>query len=413
MLSRQWGERMRWAGRIFVLVASVLLVNASASTTQVIYSFAGDDDGEYADTELVIDSTGNLYGTTVQGGDSSAGTVFELSPGSTWTHTVLYSFKGAADGGEPYKGVTLDTAGNLYGTAGVGGMYVGPCSDTGCGVVFKMVKSGSQWTYHVIHYFTGLNGDGFGPGVGVTIDKRGNVYGMTPTGGADSAGIVFELTPDGHGKYTERIIHTFTGGVDGNGGSAGRLALDGFGNLYGTCTTGGANGAGNVFELTPTQSGEFTLTVLYAFNGNSDSGFPYGGVVADAKSNIYGTTYYDGANGWGTIYRLSLRSGAWTETGIYSFLGGRDGSGPISTLVFDQSGNLYGTTSTGGGACDCGTIFSVNPNSRAYSVAYRFNGPPDGAFVYNGMVADSAGNFYGATVQGGTGNDGAIYKFTP
>ena len=147
---------MRIMVAIFAAAALLAGPTRAAGQTQVIYSFAGDEDGEYADTDLVIDSAGNLYGTTVQGGDFSSGTVFQLAPSGTgWTHTVLYSFKGQADGGEPYKGVTLDAHGNLYGTAGVGGLYVGPCIDTGCGVVFKLTNSGGAWSQTVIHSFTG------------------------------------------------------------------------------------------------------------------------------------------------------------------------------------------------------------------------------------------------------------------
>jgi uncharacterized repeat protein (TIGR03803 family) len=401
---------------IFGVVGLLASGARAAGTAQVIYSFAGDDDGEYADTDLVIDRAGNLYGSTVQGGHFNSGTVFQLAPSSNgWTHTVLYSFMGAADGGEPYKGVTLGAQGDIYGTAGVGGLHAGPCTDTGCGVVFKLTKSGGTWTQTVIHYFTGGN-DGFGPGAGVTVDRSGNVYGMTPTGGANGFGIVYQLKPLANGSWKEKVIHTFTGGVDGLGGSAGRLVLDAAGNVYGVCTVGGANGAGNVFQLTPTQTGEWNLTTLYSFKGEPDSGSPYGAVVADANGNLYGTTYYAGANDLGTIFRLSRRNGVWTETGLYSFKGGTDGIGPISTLVAAANGNLYGTTSEGGAGCSCGTIFKVALDGTApvYSVVYRFKGAPDGAFVYNGMAADPTGKtLYGATVHGGVSNEGAIYKFTP
>jgi uncharacterized repeat protein (TIGR03803 family) len=405
-------------GVLFILAAVSLGTSGAraASTTQVIYSFTGGAGGEYTDTELVIDSAGNLYGTSVQGGQFSSGTVFRLAPSTTgWIHSVLYSFAGGADGGEPYKGVTLDSKGNVYGTAGVGGLYVGPCVDTGCGVVFKLTNSGGTWKYRVIHSFTGGN-DGYGPGAGVTVDSHGNIYGMTPTGGANGLGIVYQLQPGANGNWTEKVIHTFTGGADGLGGSAGRLLLDAAGNIYGVCTTGGANGAGVLFKLTPTPAGEWNLIALYAFKGTPDSGFPYGTVVPDANGNLYGTTYYAGANNLGSIYRLSRHNGVWIETGLYSFKGGTDGSGPISTIVADAAGNLYGTTSEGGAACSCGTIFklTLSGTGLAYSVVYRFKGPPDGAFVYNGMVADSAGTtLYGATVHGGTSNDGTIYQFTP
>lgn len=408
----------RCAGSFWTISAVAVMVAGGtlmAASSQVIYSFAGDEDGEYADTDLVVDAAGNIYGTTVQGGQFSSGTVFRLSPsGSGWTHTVLYSFTGGLDGGEPYKGVTLDAQGNIYGTAGVGGLYVGPCIDTGCGVVFKLTNSGGTWTSTPIHSFTG-GVDGYGPGAGVTIDQRGNVYGTTPVGGAYGLGVVYQLAPNGSGAWTETVIHTFTGGVDGSGGSAGRLILGGSGNLYGACTTGGAHGAGTIYELALLPSGQWRLATLYAFTGEPDAGFPYGAITADSKGNVYGTTYYAGANDLGTIYRLSRQNGVWVETGLYSFRGGTDGSGPISNIVAAADGNLYGTTSEGGAQCGCGTIFKLGlTGAPAYSVVYRFKGPPDGAFVYNGMVADSLGTtLYGATVHGGASNEGAIYRFTP
>lgn len=384
---------------------------ASASTTKVIYSFEGGNDGEYADTELVVDAAGNLYGTTVQGGRHASGTVFQLSPsGGGWVHTVLYSFTGGLDGGEPYKGVTLDAQGNLYGTAVTGGS--GSC-EGGCGVTYKLTNSGGHWTQSVIHSFTGGD-DGSGPGSPVVLSKAGDVYGTTPTGGADGLGTVYQLH-NTSGQWTLRVIHTFTGGADGLGGSAGRVAFDTAGNLYGVTTVGGVHQSGVVYKLTPTQTGEWGQETLYAFNDEPDAGFPYGGLVADKKNNLYGTTYYAGAHDVGTVYRLSRRNGVWVETGLYSFRGGSDGSSPISTLAFDKAGNLYGTTSEGGATCNCGTIFKLGSvGGRAtYSTSHSFQGMPDGAFPYDGMVMDSAGNLYGASTHGGTSNDGAIYQLTP
>src|SRR4029450_6782586 len=153
---------------------------AAATTTEVIFSLE-EDEGEYADTDLETDSAGNIYGTTVLGGDFGSGTVFKLSPTPTgWVHTVLYSFTSGADGGEPYKGVTIDRQGNLYGTAVTGGS--GNC-EGGCGVVYTLTNSGGTWTQTVIHAFTGGD-DGSGAGSRVTLDRSGNVYGMAPTGGA-------------------------------------------------------------------------------------------------------------------------------------------------------------------------------------------------------------------------------------
>jgi uncharacterized repeat protein (TIGR03803 family) len=392
-----------------LFVASILASAAwAANTTKLVYSFAGDTDGEYTDTELVRDSAGNLYGSSVQGGTFGGGTVFQVTPAGI--HTVLYNFTGGADGGEPYKGVTLDSAGNLYGTAVTGGR--GAC-EGGCGVVYKLTNSGGTWTQTVIHAFTGA--DGSGPGAPVAIDKHGNVFGTTPTGGADGMGTIYRLAPDGSGGYKFRVIHTFTGGADGGGGSAGRMIFDAAGNLYGACTTGGVTGFGTVFKLASV-SGQWQLTTLYAFQDQPDGALPYGSVVLDKTGNLYGTTYYAGANDVGTVYKLTHAGGTWTESVLYSFKGGTDGASPISSLVADSAGNFYGTTSDGGASnCSCGVIFKMTHANGKWteSVVYRFPGKPSPGFAYNGMISDGAGNFYGATVHGGTGNDGAIYKFTP
>lgn len=409
------GSRRIWQSISRILGLVTILAGAAwaASTPQVIYSFGGGSDGEYTDTELVVDGAGNLYGTSVQGGAFSSGTVFQLTPsGSGWIHTVLYDFTGGADGGEPYKGVTLDSHGNLYGTAVTGG---GGSCEGGCGVVFKLTNSGGVWTQSVIHTFTGGT-DGSGPGSPVSFDKHGNLYGMAPTGGAKGFGVVFQMTPGSSGTWKFRVIHTFTGGVDGLGGSAGRLLLDAAGNVYGVSTVGGANGFGNVFEISLIQ-GKWQLTTLYSFKDQPDGASPYGGVIFGKDGNLYGTTYYAGANDAGTVYQLTHSNNTWTESVLYSFKGGSDGDSPISTLAADAKGNLYGTTSDGGAAkCGCGTIFRLSRGSGGVwseSVFYRFPGVPKAGFAYNGVVSDSKGNFYGASVHGGTGNDGAIYQFTP
>jgi uncharacterized repeat protein (TIGR03803 family) len=412
------GRRRFLHSAILVLTTSAavaILATAAwaAGSPQVIYSFAGEDDGEYTDTDLVIDSAGNLYGTSVQGGDFGGGTVFQLSPsGNGWTHTVLYSFTGGADGGEPYKGVTLDSEGNLYGTAVTGG---GGFCEGGCGVAYKLTHVGGTWTQSVIHTFTGGN-DGSGPGAGLTLDKHGNVYGMTPTGGANGLGVIFRLQPQPSGGWKLKVLHTFTGGDDGATGSAGRLLLRA-GTFYGAATVGGANGQGTVFSLKHIPGQQWQFKTLYSFKGQPDAGFPYGGLTFDQAGNLYGTTYYDGAYDFGSVYQLSPQpDGSWSERVLYSFKGGKDGMGSISNLVLRKNGALYGTTSEGGSGCSCGTIFKVKADAQGNwteRVIYRFTGVPDAGFAYNGMVADAAGNLYGATVHGGTNDDGAIYKFTP
>ena len=167
MGNRRFSRYVTTALAMFAVV--LMLANAAwASTTKVVYSFAGDEDGEYPSTELVRDAAGNLYGTTVLGGDHGSGTVFELTPsGNGWTHTVLYSFSSGADGGQPYGGVTLDAQGNLYGTTVIGGTG-GTCVEDGCGVVYELTNSGGIWTESVIHNFTG-GSDGYDPGAGLTL----------------------------------------------------------------------------------------------------------------------------------------------------------------------------------------------------------------------------------------------------
>lgn len=383
---------------------------AAATTTEVIVSFE-EDEGEYADTDLETDSAGNIYGTTVLGGDFGGGTVFQLSPTANgWVHTVLYSFTGGVDGGEPYKGVTIDSQGNLYGTAVTGGS--GNC-EGGCGVVYKLTNSKGTWTQTVVHAFTGGN-DGSGPGARVTVDRAGNIYGMAPTGGAFGLGTIYKIRPVPHGSWTFNVIHAFTGGPDGATGSAGRMILRN-GHLYGAVTAGGNFGSGIVFELRAGGGGDRDLKVLYSFRGQPDGSFPYGALIFDGSGNIYGTTYYGGANGIGSVYKLSRQPiGEWTEEVIYSFQEGADGNSPISNLVFDNAGNLYGTTSEGG--LGRGTIFKLTPVAPGKwneTVVHAFEGPPDGGFAYNGMVVDNFGNFYGATVHGGDADDGCVYQFTP
>ena len=385
------------------------LATISAATTDVIFS-CEEDEGEYADTDLETDSAGNIYGTTVLGGDFGGGTVFQLRPTPDgWVHTVLYSFTGGADGGEPYKGVTLDREGNLYGTAVTGGS--GSC-EGGCGVVYKLTNSGGTWNQTVIHAFTGGD-DGSGPGARVTVDRGRNIYGMTPTGGANGLGTIYKIHQAGD-AWNFTVIHPFTGGADGASGSAGRMILR-KGRLYGAATTGGNYGSGVVFELTPTGVGGWHFKTIYSFQGQPDGSFPYGALLFDHLGNIYGTTYYGGDNGIGAVYKLSPRPvGEWDENVIYSFQEGSDGNSPISNLVFDSAGNLYGTTSEGG--LGSGTIFKLSPiggGQWTETVVHPFQGPPDGAFAYNGMVVDRFGNFYGATVHGGENDDGCVYKFTP
>jgi uncharacterized repeat protein (TIGR03803 family) len=212
---------------------------------------------------------------------------------------------------------------------------------------------------------------------------------------------------------------------DGALGSLGSLYLDAYGNFYGVTELGGANSAGTVFKLSPGAGGTWNFTTQYAFKGQPDAAFPYGGLIADQHGNLYGTTHYGGTNGAGAVFKVgpgpNIGStppyGAWKDTVLYSFTGGTDGGSPTSTLVFDAAGNLYGTTSAGGDAgCDCGVIFELAPAQGGTwneSVAHTFGTFPDGSNPYYGLTPDGAGNYLGTTAAGGTQNQGMIFAFTP
>lgn len=381
--------------------------------TFVLYSFSGSNDGGNPASALTFDSAGNAYGTTVSGGDFGFGTVFQLSPiRGGWSETVLYSFTGFFDGKNPHGGVTIDKDGNLYGTTVAGGD--GFCTGDGCGVVFKLANSGGVWTQSVIHSFTDDN-KGFGPGGQVVFDKAGNLYGTTPDGGKGGVGTVYKLAPTKNGNWKHTVIHHFTGGRDGGVGSLGSLLVKG-GNLYGVTEIGGENSAGTAFKMTPNPDGTWKLRTLYAFKGMPDAGFPYGGLISDAKGRLYGTTYYGGANGVGSVYRLSNQGGTWQEEVLYSFAGGKDGSLTTTTLVFDKSGNLFGTTSEGGNqGCSCGTIFKLKSTKSGWveKVAHRFSSVPDGAYSYYGLSYNGVDSFYGTSNFGGVHNQGTVFQFVP
>jgi uncharacterized repeat protein (TIGR03803 family) len=401
-----------------ICVAVALMTSAaSAATEKVLYGFTGGNDGGNPTSGLIFDNTGNAYGTTSVGGAFGFGSVFKLTrdQNGNFTESVLYSFTGGGDGKNPFGGVVIDRAGNLYGTTAAGG-FGGACTGDGCGVVFKLTRDqNGNFSQNVIYSFTGGN-DGFGPGAPLIFDNRGVLYGMTPDGGEFAQGTVFELLPSASGNWGFKTIHSFTGGDDGAVGSLGPLLSDGMGNLYGVTEIGGANGVGTVFEMTPAGNGEFNLTTLYAFKGQPDAGFPFGGVIFDSMGNLYGTTFFGGTNGVGTVYKLTPTMNGWQESVLYSFKGGRDGSLTTTTPVFNASGNLYGTTSTGGKvSCDCGTVFKLALVNGKWqeSVVYRFQSAPDGSSPFYGLTPDSAGNLYSTTAVGGPQNQGTVFRITP
>ncbi|MFZ0285423.1 MAG: choice-of-anchor tandem repeat GloVer-containing protein [Terriglobales bacterium] len=408
--------KIKWVvGKVAAVVAAGgMLVSGAwaASNGKLVYSFTGFGDGGDPATGLTFDSAGNGYGTTVNGGAYGFGTVFELKRLSRgkFQEMVLYSFSGFADGKNPYGGVTFDANGNLYGTTVAGGNG-GLCAGDGCGVIFELTDDEGKWTDDVLYNFSGGN-DGSGPGGGVVFDGAGNLYGTTPDGGEFGQGVVYELSLQ-NGNWQQTVIHAFTGGNDGAVGSLGLLLLTG-GNFYGVSELGGAHGAGTVFELSPMAGGKWGFTTLYGFRGEPGAGFPYGGLITDGENNLYGTTYYGGKDGSGTVFKLDGSTGK--QSVLHSFAEGTDGGYPTSTLIFDAAGNLYGTTSMGGfPECDCGTVFELAPANGGWreTVLHRFKEKPDGGYPYYGLNPDPSGNLFSTTASGGNNEAGIVFGFTP
>ncbi len=260
-------------------------------------------------------------------------------------------------------------------------------------------------TLNVVHSFSGGT-DGGNPVNGFIMDSSGALYGTASSGGASGLGVVFKF----RGKGTETVLHSFAGGADGatpNGG----LIEDASGAFFGTTTAGGASGSGTVFRLKGQKE-----TVLYSFGGGVDGAVPVAGLVMDAAGNLYGTTSQGGAAGNGTVFELiapTTKIGQWTETVLYSFGAGTDGAAPIGGLFLDGAGNLYGTTSSGG-AYGYGTVFELAPGSAwTETILHSFQNANDGATPYAGLVADAAGNLYGAATDGGANGGGTVFELAP
>lgn len=406
-----------FASLTVALFCAVTTLSFATDTEKVLTSFSGPD-GKSPQAGLVRDSRGNLYGTTFTGAlpnckaQGGCGTVFRLSPGSngTWHRTILHRFSGT-DGGNPFGALILDSAGNLYGTTNVGGnnkCTVG--ASVGCGTVFELSPGASAWTLKILHRFIGT--DGSGPASTLVFDKSGNLYGTTSTNGANDAGTVFQLHPASNGSWAIKTLHQFTG-ADGSG-AQGPLVFDTAGNLFGTTRSGGDSNTGTVFKMAPNADGTWTESVLVSF-GHSGGVQPLAGVIFDSAGNLFGTTSSDGSTcdcKFGNVFELTPNSdGSWTRTTIHDFT--NDGSGPEG-IVFDATGHLDGFTSLGGSASS-GTVFQLTlgaGGSWTSAPLYVFTGP-DGAAPVGSPVLDSAGNIFGAASFGGTSNMGAVFEVSP
>ena len=350
------GGDHNYSGTVFEMKLS----GGEGWTERVLYNFGNGKDGVDPATTLVLDSSGNLYGTTEKGGIYGFGMAFELVPQADGRRKekVLHQFgDSSTDGTQPICNLIFDAAGNLYGTTRFGGAYAH-------GTVFELLPSADgQWTEKILYSFGSYTGDGWSPWAGLVMDAAGNLYGMASSGGSSIVyGAVFELMPSAGGSWTEKLLHSFTFG-DGAFPGFGALILDRSGKLYGTTFRGGNFGTGDgiVFALAPDSSGNWTERVLHSFGENLEDGQqPYSGVVADAEGNLYGTTSIGGIHGKGIVFELSRSAdGHWTKTILHTF--GEtsvDASGSYSSLLLDRSGNLYGTTDSGG-VYNNGTVFEI------------------------------------------------------
>jgi uncharacterized repeat protein (TIGR03803 family) len=400
-------QLIRFAAIVAVVFASLLPSPLlAADVEKVLYSFTGSD-GSVPYPALIFDAKGNLYGTTLVGGTSGAGTVFELTPShGKWTEKVLYSFNGQ-DGAEPVASLIFDAKGNLYGTTSGGGA-------NGAGTVFELTSSQGTWTEKMLYSFNGQ--DGAEPEGGVIFDAKGNLYGTTTQGGTYDDGTVFELTPS-HGEWTEKVLHSF----NPNGRDAlfpeAAVISDSKGNLYGTTYGGGTYGAGAVFELTPGSKGTWTAKVLHSFNFNGKDGIvSEAPPIFDAKGNLFGTTTAGGTYDEGTVFELTPSNGKWREKVLYSFNHNSGGSVLFAPLTFDAKGNLYSSTFVGG-AYSYGTVFELMPGTGGKwteQVLHSFDpSGGDGLLSTAGVVFDKKGNLYGTTYEGGASGNGIVFEISP
>ena len=409
----------------------VLLTLAIANVTAHSQAFGADEtilwnfdpvtgDGGNPAGGLIMDASGNLYGTTEGGGLHTGGTVFKLTPPSTsggqWTESVLWNFdNNGTDGIEPLAGPVMDAGGNLYGTTEGGGTY-------GHGTVFKLIppsSSSGSWTESILWSF-GNGVDGIDPFAGLVMDGRGNLYGTTDVGGSFGGGTVFKLTAPSTvgGNWTESVLWNFpvctNNCTDGSGTEAG-LILDKTGNLYGTTAGGGTKGEGTIFKLTrpSTKGGDWTESILWNFNSYvGDGEVPFGGLIMDKSGNLYGTTSAGGNapdGDAGTVFELTAQG---VESVVWSFDRVTfDGVDPMDSLIMDRSGALYGTTVFGGayGTAEnngFGTVFKLTPppisgGNWSESLLWSFGNGTDGIEPHAGLIMDPSGNLYGTTDAGG------------
>ena len=409
-------SRITFALAWICALTALPLLPSQAQTFTVLHSFTGGADGYSPLAGLTLDHAGNLYGTTIGGGPSNYGVVFKLSHrNGGWVLNTLYSFSGFLDGGYPTARVVFGPDGALYGTASARGH----CSD--CGVLFKLMPPSRPcgtpnclWTKTTLHMFMQNGIDGSGPTGDIIFDQAGSIYGTTLLGGAHNKGTVYKLTPT-NGSWVETILYSFSG-PDGSQPVTG-VVFDNAGNLYGTTPSGGSSNDGVIFMLTPSGSG-WTETVLHSFSNppqSSEGSVPYAGLTPDGAGSFYGTTLSGGTGlcfgtygfGCGTVYH------GFGGT-IYSFAqrGLSNNGGPKSPVALDAQGNLYGTTYADGLNLD-GSVFMLTAGQYTYTTLHDFTEGLDGRYPLGNVSRDSDGNLFGTTSMGGSHNDGVVWEITP
>jgi uncharacterized repeat protein (TIGR03803 family) len=405
---------------IAILTSTTIAVapRARAQQERVIHTFTDPSGGLAPQGGLVFDKAGNIYGVTSEAGQFGDGTVFRLTTQANGSsvESVLHSFKrDGQDGLRPNGGLILDASGNLYGTTYSGGSQLCLHSSGihGCGTVYELIpRPNGTWTEQILHDFAPGDGDGTNPNAGLIFDAAGNLYGTTRYGGSSKqcqkagCGTVFELTPGEDGTWQEKTLFSFYPRAGTN--SIAALTLDASGNLYGTTEYGGTNFFGTVFELTPSPRGEWHETVLHNFpSGPGDGVYAESGVTFDSAGNLFGTTILGGAGaGYGTLYELTPSGGGtWSETIVHSFQpnlidAAQPGAGAV---VFDSGGNLYRATATVGTSFR-GVVFQFTPSvggGWTESILHNFASGRGGDYPFSSVILDSAGNTYGTTAYDG------------
>jgi uncharacterized repeat protein (TIGR03803 family) len=408
------------SGLACVRLVSVLALQAALLTlcaqSPVIYNFTGlTTDGSNPHCAPLIDSSGRLFGTTVYGGTDNDGVFYKLTPGTPWTETILHNFAGATSDGSAPDGDLLLAAGNIYGTTSAGGSH-------SAGTVFEMKNSSGTWSESILYNFAGGTGDGGGPYAGVIL-SGGVLYGTTFLGGSNLDGTAYSLTPPT--PWAENVLYNF-GASSSDGVNPHSVLLDGgSGVFYGTTYYGGSDSSGTVYELT-CSGGSCSESVIYTFTGGSDGSNPHAGLIMDSNGALYGTTVFGGANSKGTVYKLVESGGSWTETVLYSFgASSSDAAIALAGVVFGSTQSvLYGATTKGGGSSGCmygcGTVYKLTLSGGTWSetILYAFTGYAngDGEDAYSDIIY-SGGWIYGTTINGGTGSCtdgcGTVYALQP